>query len=336
MRPQQYERKRQRIKGQPEESAVPFLMIQERKTKMNFYQFMDDICAQLQERLGEQYVVMSENMRKGSGPEDYALSIRNKTEERKSTVYFAVEKLYKEYQKGLPAKEILDKYMEEIRGASHFLTEMGKDMRAFQWDNIKDCVYPAMVWTERKQELLSLIPHRRFLDLSVTYIIRRAYPGCGSIAVRVTTEMANRMEITEEELYRQALENMEKDQYEIKSVEEIFRESFGKAPDEEAVEDFAEDDSLLVLTNGKKWYGAAGLLLGREFFRKKLGERNYYVIPSSIHEALFVPADSFWERDEVQCMLRLTNQGEVSEDEWLNDHLYFYNGKTGEIEILEE
>lgn len=29
MRLQQYERKRQRIKGQPEESAVPFLMIQE-------------------------------------------------------------------------------------------------------------------------------------------------------------------------------------------------------------------------------------------------------------------------------------------------------------------
>ena len=303
---------------------------------MNFYQFMDDICTQLQERLGEQYVVTSENMRKGSGPEDYALSVRSKTEERKSTVYFAVEKLYAEYQKGLTAKAVLDKHMEEIRGASRFLTEMGKDMRAFQWDNIKDCVYPAMVWTERKQELLSLIPHRSFLDLSVTYIVRRAYPGWGSIAVRVTKEMAKLMGVTEEELYRQALENMEKDHYQIKSVVEIFRESFGKAPDEEVVEDFTEDDSLLVLTNGKKWYGAAGLLLGREFFREKLGERNYYVIPSSIHEALFVPADSFWEQDEVQCMLRLTNQGEVSEDEWLNDHLYFYNGKTGEIEILEE
>lgn len=77
-------------------------------------------------------------------------------------------------------------------------------------------------------------------------------------------------------------------------------------------------------------------MLGRDFFREKLGARSYYVIPSSIHEVLFIPADSFWERDEVQCMLRLTNQGEVSEDEWLNDHLYFYNGKTGEIEILEE
>lgn len=233
---------------------------------MNFYQFMDDICAQLQERLGEQYVVTSENMRKGSGPEDYALSVRSKTEERKSAVYFAVEKLYKEYQKGLPAKAVLDQYMEEIRGASHFLTEMGKDMRSFRWDNIKDCVYPAMVWTERKKELLSLIPNRSFLDQSVTYIIRRAYPGWGSIAVRVTTEMAKLMGVTEEELYRQALENMEKDHYQIKSVEEIFRESFGRAPDEEAAEGFAEDDSLLVLTNGEKWYGAAGLCLAGTSF----------------------------------------------------------------------
>lgn len=303
---------------------------------MNFYQFMDDICAKLQERLGEQYVVTSENMRKGSGPEDYALSIRNKTEERKSTVYFAVEKLYKEYQKGLPAKEILDKYMEEIRGASHFLTEMGRDMRSFQWKTIKDCVYPAMVWTERKQELLSLIPHRRFLDLSVTYIIRRAYPGWGSIAVRITTEMTKLLGVTEEELYLQALENMEKDHYQIKSVEEIFWESFGKAPDEEDVEDFAADDSLLVLTNEKKWYGASGLLLGRDFFQENLGSRSYYVIPSSIHEVMFVPADSLWEQEEVQCMLRLANQGEVSEDEWLNDHVYLYNGRKGKIEMLGE
>ena len=303
---------------------------------MNFYQFMDDICAKLQERLGEQYVVTSENMRKGSGPEDYAMSVRSKTEERKATVYFAVEKLYTEYQKGLPAKAVLDKYMEEIRGASHFLTEMGRDMRSFQWKTIKDCVYPAMVWTERKQELLSLIPHRRFLDLSVTYIIRRAYPGWGSIAVRITTEMTKLLGVTEEELYLQALENMEKDHYPIKSVEEIFWESFGKAPDEEDVEDFAADDSLLVLTNEKKWYGASGLLLGRDFFQENLGSRSYYVIPSSIHEVMFVPADSLWEQEEVQCMLRLANQGEVSEDEWLNDHVYLYNGRKGKIEMLGE
>ena len=194
---------------------------------MNFYQFMDDICAQLQERLGEQYVVTEENMTKGSGPEDYAISVRNKTEERKATVYFAVEKLYADYQKGLPAKAVLDKYMEEIRGASHFLMKMGRDMRSFQWNSIKGCVYPAMVWTERKRELLSMIPNRGFLDLSVTYIIRRAYPGWGSIAVRVTTEMAKLMGVTEEELYRQALEYMEKDHYQIKRVVEIFRESFG-------------------------------------------------------------------------------------------------------------
>ena len=226
--------------------------------------------------------------------------------------------------------------MEEIRGASHFLTEMGRDMRSFQWKTIKDCVYPAMVWTERKQELLSLIPHRRFLDLSVTYIIRRAYPGWGSIAVRITTEMTKLLGVTEEELYLQALENMEKDHYQIKSVEEIFWESFGKAPDEEDVEDFAADDSLLVLTNEKKWYGASGLLLGRDFFQENLGSRSYYVIPSSIHEVMFVPADSLWEQEEVQCMLRLANQGEVSEDEWLNDHVYLYNGRKGKIEMLGE
>ncbi len=183
---QQYKRKRQRIKGQPEESAVPFLMIQERRTKMNFLSIYGRYLCPVTGKAGRAIRGHVRKYEEGLRPEDYALSVRSKTEERKSTVYFAVEKLFAEYQKGLPAKEVLDKYMEEIRGASHFLMEMGRDMRSFQWDNIKDCVYPAMVWTERKRELLSLIPNRGFLDLSVTYIIRRAYPGCGSIAVRVT------------------------------------------------------------------------------------------------------------------------------------------------------
>ena len=49
---------------------------------------------------------------------------------------------------------------------------------------------------------------------------------------------------------------------------------------------------------------------------------------------MFVPADSVWEQEEVQCMLRQANQEEISEEEWLNDHVYIYNGRTGEISEL--
>ena len=113
-------------------------------------------------------------------------------------------------------------------------------------------------------------------------------------------------------------------------MEEIVRENFT----EEAAEKFADDDSLMVLTNEKKWYGAAGLLLGKDFFQRTLGHRSYYVIPSSIHEVMFVPADSVWEQEEVQCMLRQANQEEISEEEWLNDHVYIYHSRTGEIEMV--
>lgn len=296
---------------------------------MDFYEFVEAIRVQVQRRVGEEYLVTVENLRNGHGPGDYALCVRSTAGEGKAVAYLPVEEAYSDHRRGISIEPALDKFLEEIRCASKFLEEAERSMRP-EWKVVKDWVYPVMIWTERNQELLSMLPHRKFLDLSVAYIIRRIYPGLGSIAVKITKDLLKMLGITEEELYHQALKNLKEDHYQIKNMEEIVRENFT----EEAAEKFADDDSLMVLTNEKKWYGAAGLLLGKDFFQRTLGHRSYYVIPSSIHEVMFVPADSLWEQEEVQCMLRQANQEEISEEEWLNDHVYIYHGRTGEIEMV--
>ncbi len=296
---------------------------------MNFYEFVEAIRVQVQKRVGEEYLVTVENLRNGHGSGDYALCVRSTAGEGKAVAYLPVEEAYSDHRRGISIEPALDKFLEEIRCASKFLEEAERSMRP-EWKVVKDWVYPVMIWTERNQELLSMLPHRKFLDLSVAYIIRRIYPGLGSIAVKITKDLLKMLVITEEELYHQALKNLKEDHYQIKNMEEIVRENFT----EEAAEKFTDDDSLMVLTNEKKWYGAAGLLLGKDFFQRTLGHRSYYVIPSSIHEVMFVPADSVWEQEEVQCMLRQANQEEISEEEWLNDHVYIYNGRTGEISEL--
>ena len=302
----------------------------ERITEMDFNGFIKDFCTQVQKRLGENYLVTVENIRKGREPGDYALCVRNAAGEGKALAYFSVEEAYSDHQRGLSMEPALDKLLEKTRCASRFLKETESGRMGSGWKGIKDCVYPMMIWPERNRELLSMLPHRQFLDLSVGYIIRKTYPGVGTIAIKITKDLQKLLGITEEELYQQALKNLKEDHYQIRNMAEIIRENFT----EEEAEKFADDDSLLVLTNEEKWYGAAGVLLEKDFFQRTLGHRSYYVIPSSIHELMFAPADTIWEEEEVNWMLRQVNREQLSEEEWLNDHVYIYNGWTGEIDNM--
>lgn len=87
---------------------------------------------------------------------------------------------------------------------------------------------------------------------------------------------------------------------------------------------------MYVLTNSLRMFGAAGIL-DRKFLKDKLGEKNYYMLPSSIHETIFVPAVEGADWKTLNCMVREVNEKEVSEEERLSDHCYFYEGKTGEL-----
>lgn len=91
--------------------------------------------------------------------------------------------------------------------------------------------------------------------------------------------------------------------------------------------------NLWVLTNEKMWYGAAAMLLGKSFFREVLGEKDYYIVPSSIHELILIPADGFGGLADMNQMVKQVNQEQVEVKDRLNDHVYYYNGVTGEIEI---
>jgi len=76
-----------------------------------------------------------------------------------------------------------------------------------------------------------------------------------------------------------------------------------------------------VATLDCKMYGA-GLLYCEEFLKeieKKIGR--YYILPSSIHELIFVPADAVLKSD-LTDMVREVNETQVSEDDYLADRVF--------------
>ena len=79
-------------------------------------------------------------------------------------------------------------------------------------------------------------------------------------------------------------------------------------------------------------YGAAGILN-----RKLVGEfawgRNFYILPSSVHETLFVPATGVEEKEMLDRMVAEINAAQVLPEEQLTDHAYYYDGEADEIRM---
>ncbi len=86
---------------------------------------------------------------------------------------------------------------------------------------------------------------------------------------------------------------------------------------------------MYVFTNGKMSYGAAGILLGNEYFRNAMGGRNFYVLPSSQHELIFVPGEKSKEGERLSGIVREVNEEMLAEDEVLSDHAYYYDVELG-------
>ena len=90
----------------------------------------------------------------------------------------------------------------------------------------------------------------------------------------------------------------------------------------ETIENFKfSGDPMNVATLDCKMYGG-GLLICEEFIKameQKIGR--YYILPSSIHELIFVPAD-MGTKDGLETMVREVNASEVSEDDYLADNVF--------------
>ena len=93
---------------------------------------------------------------------------------------------------------------------------------------------------------------------------------------------------------------------------------------------------MCVLTNPVMYYGAAGILrtdLLEKFAQLK--ETDLYVLPSSVHEVILLPALDCWDVDELRQMVKSVNACSVDKMDWLSDEVYYYRMESGEVVIAE-
>jgi len=93
------------------------------------------------------------------------------------------------------------------------------------------------------------------------------------------------------------------------------------------------DDRIMVLSNAEKHLGAAAIEVIDRKTPDNIRDMSFYMLPSSIHEVLIVPADEFDAEtlETFNHMVRSVNECEVSPDEQLSDHAYMFDRNAGLI-----
>lgn len=92
---------------------------------------------------------------------------------------------------------------------------------------------------------------------------------------------------------------------------------------------------MYVLSNEQRYFGASCMLYPQAL--KEISQRlndNLYILPSSIHEVILIPASFADDANELSEIVQEVNISEVAQDEILSDTVYYYNQNTEEISVI--
>ncbi len=322
---------------------------------MNFTSFTQLILKSLQEELGEGYTVLSGTVNKNNGVTRTGITIKREGQNAFPTIY--IDHFYKE---DMTEEEILltaDRLFESLADAE---LEEKVDLSGFaEFDSAREKIAYKVISAEKNRKLLKEIPHKIVHNLAVVYFYTvQEAPFYGNAVVLINNHHMRQWKTNPEELFRIAERNSPRlFPWSIDSMEEVMRGMLaedlsreGNHEDAGLVKENEQKDwtdeligqiaagftsgrlPMYVLTNRQKMNGAAcmfypGVL---EDFGKKLG-RDFYLLPSSVHEVILVPADETVSKEALWEIVTDINRTQVAEEEILADSVYYYDRKKDRI-----
>lgn len=300
---------------------------------MRYQEFVESILNGLREFYGQDAVVdVNTVLGNNNGYRD-ALHIKYTGEDSNICPSIYLDSLYAEYSEG---KQDLQYYVDTViqmrkdYEPDKIIRESAKKL--MDWNCIKNVVYPVLVSQEENDQFLTRHVYTPFLDLAVIYEVRVSEDENGIASCKVTYSMLNAYEISKTELHQQALDNMKNDGY---AMDDLVHQLFGQFMDDEndKQEDvILEEGKMYILSNRSKRHGAACLLY-EDFLKEKLGNRTAFIIPSSIHETLFVPIADGMSAETLNKMICQVNEEQVRACERLADHCYLWDGNEQKVKL---
>ncbi|MCD8231363.1 MAG: DUF5688 family protein [Clostridiales bacterium] len=209
------------------------------------------------------------------------------------------------------------------------------DVRFFtDFDKTESRIVLKLIHYDRNRRLLQDIPHIPFLDLAIVfycYIPLNSDSGNATILIR--NSHLQMWQQTTQMLYPLALENSKRLLApKLCNMNSLLKEML---PDQNYPTVAVPDDPLYpmyVLTNTQNMFGASCLIyddLIRSYAEQF--QSDFYVLPSSIHEIILVPAFQNDRMKDFSEMVREVNETQISQEEFLSDHAYYYSRDKNQL-----
>jgi hypothetical protein len=299
---------------------------------LNYEEFQQYVAEHIKEELSGDYQNADINIRsvgKNNGTVLQALMVHLPGNPVSPTIY--LDDFYEFYRENDDLLSVLRSLADVAqRECPRAFENIGKQLTDFEY--VKDKVILTVVNAEANKELLMTVPHIIKEDLALIYIVQLPTDTVNDAAsVLVRNEFLRLWEINQDTLYDFAVKNsLEKMPMQIKSMAEVLSEMMG---DMFEAEDMA-DIPMYIISNKMALNGASTIFYDEETFSKFAGETDYFILPSSVHELIAVPAAD-GEAKSLAEIVKEVNATQVSNEERLSDHIYYYDAKAHSLSIAD-
>ncbi|MBD5464053.1 MAG: hypothetical protein HDR24_13540 [Lachnospiraceae bacterium] len=314
-------------------------------TSMEFTSFTQSILKELRRKLGDNYSVFSHHVKKNNGVELTGIVAKRKGCNTSPTFY--INDLYRSDITKEEIRKISDMLYDHFQAVEF---EDDLDLSQFiEFDKAKEKLAFKLVHAEKNKELLKQVPHKLFHNLAIVfyYTVQEA-PFYGKGAILVHDSHMKHWEVGPDTLYQTAFRNtpvlfpsiIENMQEVMRSIlmDGIENDGLCGKETEELLDEVCMQEltqtkmPMYVLTNKQKLYGAACMLYPGvlKTFAEKI-QRDFYILPSSIHEVILVPADADTDKEALHEIVTEINRTQVAEEEVLADSVYFYSKNKDKV-----
>lgn len=261
-------------------------------------------------------------VKKNNGVSKAGLSIREDEHDVSPLLY--LDDYYIHYQNG----ELLENIIRNIRADYDKKVQMAavKIPNLQEFENIRGRVIYRLVNYEKNKDILEDCPHIRLHDLAVTFRWVAHIDDVGVSTSLITNKQVKEWGVSVNDLVLAARQNTPRlFPAQIIDMEEMLAGMVSFILYPSAI-------PMYILTNEQELNGASALLYGdilKDFANKKGADM--YILPSSIHEVIMIPADRIDDPKKLSSMVHEANTTVVSTGDVLSDSVYYYDRKKDQI-----
>lgn len=300
-------------------------------------EFVEAVRSTIESNYGVGYNVSINPSTKNNGVQLTGIVIQNEKINIAPNIY--LEDLYEEYQNGLSledaCKKVMDFY-EKTKAVQDFDVTTITD-----FDQVKDKICFKLINAEKNINLLRMIPFIPYQDLVIVFYVLVSRDCEGTASMLIKDNFLDVWGTNSQELYHIAMENTQRifsgRVVSMQSIIEETMEELLKSP--ENLQDMPENTEglipMYVATNCDRYNGASVLLysdLLRDFAEHV--DSDFYILPSSIHELIFLPYDEEMNIVKIKATVQDVNSRAVEEKEFLSNNVYLYSREKDCVKII--